>query len=445
MKLKLDRVNLQNLIRLTDRYLNFDSVYSNIDINILPEFSDKIIELCETIPIVIFTKDSRYLNNESSSIVEVFKDIFIQASLEIEYILNIEHLIILINLYKKNQEFQDLQVSILFINLGTQDINYNQLSKLDILAKLKLFTKKNHATLDTKLLKNLFDNDTFLLKYKIQNTLVDYLFPSKRKKSIEKVDPIFNPWHYLYLQCNSKYLTLADAKKNAKKIMKIHCPICAAEKDVDDDIITINNSELIFLCNHKNTQFVRYENYKIDIQKFNEDFNGVDSYALCRFFKHNIQPVNRNNVYFVKQFLEKNKVEYTPLKKYMRVPQVKAIKYEGQSILKEYYCPICAKKHYINFDENVVENYIDINNIEYTHYLKLFQLEKSKIFFMCNHEATVYEQYKYFSIRNISKDSLIDNALKLISHYIGNYMDGKKIIYGVIGEESYIIDLANYL
>ena len=45
MKLKLDRVNLQNLIRLTDRYLNFDSVYSNIDINILPEFSDKIIEI----------------------------------------------------------------------------------------------------------------------------------------------------------------------------------------------------------------------------------------------------------------------------------------------------------------------------------------------------------------------------------------------------------------
>jgi len=227
--------------------------------------------------------------------------------------------------------------------------------------------------------------------------------------------------------------------------MKIYCPICAAEKDVDDGIITINNSELIFLCNHKNTQFVRYEKYKIDIGKFNEDFDGVDLYTLCRFFKHNIQPVNRNNVYFVKQFLEKNKVEYTPLKKYMKVPQVKARKFEGHPILKTYYCPICAKKYYINFDENAVENYIDINNLEYTHYLKLFTLEKSKIVFMCNHEATVYEQYEYLSIRNISKYSFIDNALNLISCYMGNYMDGKKIIYGVIDGKPYIIDLANYL
>jgi len=231
-----------------------------------------------------------------------------------------------------------LQISVLFINLDRQDINYSQLSKLDILTSLKLFTKKNHATLDTKLLKDILGNDTSVLKYKIQNTLVDYLFPSKRKKSIEKADPIFNPWNYLYMQSNSKYLTLDNAKKNAKKIMKIHCPICASEKDIGDCIVIIDNSELIFLCNHKNTQFARYEKYKIDIGKFNEDFDRVDSYTLCRFFKHNIKPVNRNNVYFVKQFLEKNKVEYTPLKKYMKVPQTK-----GKAILETYYCPICAK------------------------------------------------------------------------------------------------------
>ena len=385
------------------------------------------------------------MNNESLSIVEVFKDIFIQASLEIEYILNIEHLIVLINFYKKNREFQDLQIPVLFINLGKQDINYSQLSKLDILTSLKLFSKKNHTTINTKLLKSIFEYDTSLLKHKIQNTLADHLFPVTRKKSIEKNDPIFNPWNYLHLQGNSKYLTLGDAKKNAKKIMKIHCPICASEKDVDDGIVTINNSELIFLCDHKNTQFVRYKKYKIDIGKFNEDFGRIDFYTLCRFFKHNIQPVNRNNVYFIKQFLGKNKVEYTPLKKYMKVPYIKREIYGDQSLVKRYYCPICAKKYYINFDEKTKSNYIDINKIEYIHYLDLFKLKESKMIFMCNHEDTPYEEYKYFSIHNVSKYSYINNALRMVNSYIGNYMDGKKIIYAVIGGEPYVIDLANYL
>jgi len=106
MKLKFDKITLKNVLKLTDRYFNYNLIYKNLCINNLPEFSYAAIKFLEKVPIVIFTKDSTYLNNESSSLEEIFKDIFIQASLEIEYILNVEHLIVLINLYKKIENFK---------------------------------------------------------------------------------------------------------------------------------------------------------------------------------------------------------------------------------------------------------------------------------------------------------------------------------------------------
>ncbi len=214
--------------------------------------------------------------------------------------------------------------------------------------------------------------------------------------------------------------------------------------DVNEDIVTIKNTELIFSCNHKKTQFARYEKYKISLRLFEENFDDIDGYTLCRFFKHNIQPVNRNNVYFIKHLLPNNQVNYIPLKQFMKVPRIDRETYKDEPILKMYYCPICAKKHYIYFDEETQNNYIDIDNQEYVHYSKLFEKEELQIVFLCNHNDTLYEQYEYFSIRYVSKYSFIDNSLRVFN-YMGNYMDGKKIIYNVSGGKPYIIDLANYL
>lgn len=217
MKLKYDRISLENLLKLTDRYLYHDSIYTNLCTDNLPEFSNTVLELIKKMPIIIFIKNDIYLDKSSLFDSETFKDIFIPMSLEIEYILNIEHLVILMNFYKRKKEFQDLSIPVLFVNIDTSDMNYNLLSELDILTTLKLFTNKNHNTINTKLLKNMFIDDASLLKHKIQKTLVEYLFPVNRKKSIEKVDPVDNPWNYLYLQSNSKYLHLADAKKKFQK------------------------------------------------------------------------------------------------------------------------------------------------------------------------------------------------------------------------------------
>jgi len=436
-------MKLHNLVKLTNRYLNFTSIYKDCDFDLL-ELSDDVARIYQKIPIVIFIKDSTYIDSDTLSFSEVFNNIFIQISIDIDHILNIEHLILLTNMFKENPKLGDLELFVLFVNLRSQNIDYQRFDKIDTVLFLKLFTKKRKATINMKLLENIIDLDKSILARNIQNTLIDYLFPRQRRKSIEKVDPIINPWNNLYLQNNSKYMSVEDAKKNAKKITIIHCPICAAEKSVDDQVVAIKNSELAFLCNHKNTQFARYESYKIDIDKFEENFEGVDTYTLSRFFKHNIQPVNRNNVYFVKHIFW-DKIQYIPLKEYMKIPRTREIKYEGKPILKIYYCPICAKKHHIVFDDNQTDSYIDVNNIEYVHYSKLFKIENPRIVFMCDHKDSVYEMYKYFSIRNISKHSFIDNALKMVNHYMGNYQDGKKIIYGIIDKEPYIIDLANYL
>ena len=68
-----------------------------------------------------------------------------------------------------------------------------------------------------------------------------------------------------------------------------------------------------------------------------------------------------------------------------------------------------------------------------------------RIVFNCDHSDTLYDMYKHFSIKSTKLRTFMEQAVLMTERYSANFMDGKKVIVQVIDNDTYIIDMANYL
>jgi hypothetical protein len=68
-----------------------------------------------------------------------------------------------------------------------------------------------------------------------------------------------------------------------------------------------------------------------------------------------------------------------------------------------------------------------------------------RLVFDCDHGGTLYEMYKHFSIKAIKSKSFMEQALLMTERFSAYFIDGKKVIVQVVKNDTYIIDLANYL
>jgi hypothetical protein len=444
MKLKTQSIKCKNLLRVVDRFINLNSSYKYLSrkfkINI--EYLNQMLE----IPIVIFLRSGTAFINKTSIDEDGIENLVTSITLDIHGILNIQQLIVIkIShdlFYQK--EIENRMLNVIFIEIN-KEINYQLNEKLSLFLDIFSCTKKDTKSIDTNMLEKIFtDEDKKIFHNKFDKSISKHFFPQQRKAEIVKQDVVKNPWLNLYIQHNKNYLSMAKASKNSKEIKIIHCPICAKEHQLSDDLIQIIDDQISFVCEHKGTQFLKYRNFFIPRSSFKyEDFNDVNIHILQRFFKHNIQPIIINNVYFVAVITDM-KIEYLPLKRYMKFPQKKVEKVdEHKSTLITYHCPICANEHRICFSY-ANEDYIDIAGNIYLNYSKLFQIKDTEVEFMCEHKNTLYENYKYLSKKNTKKD-LMNQALDMTNSFFGNYLDGKKIVYMLTDTKPYLIDMANFI
>ncbi len=443
MKLKVQMIRCKNLLKIVDRFINLNSSYKDLlkkfKINI--EYLNQMLE----IPMVIFLRNGTAFINKTSIDEDGIENLITSITLDIHGILNIQQLILIkmSHDYFYQKEIENRMINVIFIETN-KEINYQVNEKLSLFLDLFSCTKKDTKSIDTNMIEKIFtDEDKKIFHNKFDKSIPKHFFPQQRKAEIIKKDIVRNPWLNLYIQHNKNYLSIVKASKNFKEIKIIHCPICAKEHQLSDDLIQILDDKISFLCEHKGTQFLKYKNFTIPLTLFEEDFNDVETHMLQRFFKHNIQPIIINNVYFVGVMTD-TKIKYLPLKDYMKLPQKRVEKVDEQkSTLVTYHCPICANEHRICFSY-ASEDYIDIAGNIYLHYSKLFQIKDTEVEFMCEHKNTLYENYKYLSKKNTKKD-LMNQALDMTNSFSGNYLDGKKIVYMLTDTKPYLIDMANFI
>ena len=450
MKLKYVDIKLQKLLELTNRYFEIKSIYNQImefkQSDNLQNISSKHIIETANIPIVIFLKNENDYMNKSSINIDGFENIVMNLVINIEFILNVKQLLLYRSLYKNGYKkvLKNTLINVIFIENNLPTFNYE---KLMLLTDLLLVNKKKTQSINTKLLENIFDeNDKNMFSNKFELSIIKHFFQEKRKLSISKTDNLQNHWLSLYLHQNKKYLSLEDTKKRTKSITILHCPICAKEHKITENLVYIHENNIYFNCVHKNTQFLKYKKFSINIADFkNESFLNINYSNLIKFFKSNIQPTNINNVYMVKILL-KDSTKNIALKKFIKVPKKVNIAEQIKSHnLTKYYCPICSKKYLINFSIKNKNDYVDSDGDKYQYYENLFIQNNGKLEFTCDHSETDYKIYNRFSKKYNHKRSLIEQSLDMISTCFGNYLDGKKIVYIVVNNQPYIIDLANFI
>lgn len=445
MKLKIIDISISNLLKLTNRFLHLNIINNGYDEKKLKHISIDYIRENIDIPIVIFLKNESNFIDRQVITADGIGSLYSTISVDINDILNVNQLMIYKVIYENGfkQELQKMQTKIIFIERESVGSSQN----IILLTQLLLLSKNNTNIIDTKLLDNIFTkNDKKMLKNKFALSIPKHFFPQKRKASSVKNKIIKNPWLYLYQKRNQKYLSLKDKIRKPRNLKIIHCPICAKTHKITTKIVYLKADILHFNCSHSDTQFAKYMQFSINVNMFQTE-NFVSAYAmdLVKFFKYNIQPLVINNVYVIKILLS-NKTEYLPLKIFFKKPQINNISINDMtSILKEFYCPICSKKHLINFTNINQEDYIDINGNKYIHYENKFQKVNNKLEFTCDHEDTSYEIYNHFSKKYIKTQTFIEQSLSMVHTCFGNYLDGKKVAYIIVNDEPFIIDLANFI
>jgi len=444
MKLKIVEIYLPKLLKITNRYLSFNSIYKDIidkeRAKVLLNYKLESVMNNIEVPIIIFLNNQdNYMDKEFLNVNQL-DNLLTSISIHIEYIINIEQLILFKIFYKNyNNKLEELVINIIFIQKN-KGINYPNIDteKQDFMTKLLLINKR--GSLDTQLIAKIFhetDKDLFSIKFK--SSITKHFFREKRKTSFLQSSKTKNPRQVLYLQKNEKYLSIESIKLDSKLISIIHCPICAKEHKISNDIINIEENNLIFHCEHIDTQFEKYQIFKININIFkDENLLSIENSILIQFFKRNIQPIIKNNVYFI-QILNSETVEYIHLKRFIKISKNKI-----SNRLSTYQCPICNKQYFINFSEINKQNYTDIKENIFIHYKKLFLKKNMRLEFQCTHSNTEYNQYNKLSKKFIQDESLYKQSLNLVETYSGNYLDGKKVVF-VLSDDFYIIDLSYFI
>lgn len=450
MKLKIIDISMENCLKLTHHYLTMNSLFAEADPYVLADLfktsNTQTIENLLSIPVIIFIKDrDGDFTNKSSSSIKQFPYLLDTIFMDITLIVNPEILFHFIYILKNSADknIGERLVNVVFIKDELNDDRaLNVINKMNFLNQLLIMTNKGTSSLNIDLLEKIYDeNELSSFGYKsIKN-----LFPTRKKASIVKSNSdIENPWLNLYLQSNKTYLSFDNAANPKKEIKVIHCPICATKLKVKDELISIIQGHIVLYCNHKNTQFERYNYFKIPCQEFAPDILlEEDKKKLLSFFKNNIQPVNIDSIYMIQILKPHIKPSYLPLKKFIKFKMVttNSIRKNIQTTFK---CPICGKMYLIHFNDSNDDDYVDVNNVRYTHFSKLFILG-DRLVFDCDHGGTLYEMYKHFSIKAIKSKSFMEQALLMTERFSANFMDGKKVIIQVVEDDTYIIDLANYL
>lgn len=449
MKLKTIQISIENCLKLTHRYITMETLYKDVDPQIYsytmkkiaPDFMYEVLN----IPLIIFLRDEGNVTAKASSEIKGLENLFSLFVLDITYIFNPELLILYRLFLQKSEEknLSDIQINVIVINDEiAKEVNFDRYKKAKLLMDLITYTSSNSSSLDVDLLEKIYGEnelDSF------GSTSIKNIFPRKRKASIVKSNSdIKNPWLNLYLQPNKTYLSFDNASNPKKAIKRIHCPICTREYPLKDDLITVEDNKICFKCNHDNTQFAKYDSFQIPCSFFSPDVvRENDIKKLQNFFKNNVQPINIDSIYMIKILTPEDKPTFLPLKKFMKFKST-TIDLQRKSIFKKYLCPICGKSHLIYFTDASQEDYKDINNAEYIHYSKMF-VNGDRIVFNCDHSGTLYDMYKSFSIKSTKSRTFMEQAVLMTERYSANFMDGKKVIVQVIDNDTYIIDLANYL
>lgn len=449
MKLKIIEMSIENCLKLTHRYITMEALFKDIDPQIYsytmkkiaPDFMYEVFK----IPLIIFLRDEGNITAKASSEIKGLENLFSIFVLDITYILNPELLIFYRLFLNKSQEknLAEIQINVILINDEiVKDVNFDRYKKTKLLMDLISFTKPNSSSLNVDLLEKIYGEnelDFFGL------TSIKKLFPRNRKASIVKSNSdIENPWLNLYLQPNKAYLSFENSVNPKKEIKVIHCPICAKECKIEDDLIKIEDNNIHFNCSHHNTQFAKYDPFKISYSLFSPDvIEENDIKKLQYFFKNNVRPINIDSIYMIKILTPGDKPTFFPLKKFMKFKST-TIDLQRKSIFKKFLCPICGKSYLIYFTDESRDDYIDINNVEYIHFSKMF-INGDRIVFNCDHSDTLYDMYKHFSIKSTKLRTFMEQAVLMTERYSANFMDGKKVIVQVIDNDTYIIDMANYL
>jgi len=475
MHLKYLKIESNQLLQLTDRVLGLDLIFNNyLEDNVFKESILKfnleyILSIVAKVPLFIFVNDTHlpFLKRNqilSEDLSSIFDDVMIKIS--IEDILNIELLIILkiFSIEKNNKKMKNIFINVIFIHLKDRNRDYK---KIKLLVNLFKVTRK--STIDKQLIDSIFDNpdDFQIFKKKFGNSIGDYLFPAKKITKVVKTDGYENPWLKLQLQINSTYLKLKDLSKK-KPITIIHCPICAKQHDVKNDLVEIINNHIIFNCNHENTQFENYKKFAYDCTLLQEDISILKiPYLLSVFFKHNIQPNIVNNVYSISvlnQEIDESEPKDSDDKmqgetiikfktKQIRIPVSKFLHHDfsqnncetikSKAKFVEFNCPICNSKFFIHLSQENKDH--TFNEKKYLHYSKLFVNQGNKLIeFQCSHQGTIYEKFsKFFVSYKASQDDLTQ-ICKIIHSIKGDYIDGKKIIVKIGKSNLYFIDMATF-
>lgn len=449
MKLKIIKISIENCLKLTHRYIAIDTLYKYIDPQIYSSAmkiitSDFVNEVFK-IPLIIFLRDEGNVTAKASSEIKGLENLFSLFVLDITYILNPELLILYRLFLQKSQEKNlfEIQINVILINDETvKEVNFDIYQKIKLLMDLISYTNPNSSSLNVDLLEKICGENE--LDY-FGSKKINELFPRKRKASIVKSNiDIENPWLNLYLHPNKTYLSFDNEPNQKKEIKRINCPICAREHKIHDQLVYIKDGNIHFNCFHEKTQFAKYNPFQIPCLFFLPDIvQENDSKKLQYFFKNNVQPINIDSIYMIQILTHSNRPTFLPLKKFMKFKSA-TIDLELKSIVKKFLCPICSKSHLIYFTDASQEDYKDINNLEYIHYSKMF-VDGDRIVFNCDHSGTLYDMYKSFSIKSIKTKTFMEQAILMTERFSANFMDGKKVIVQVIDNDTYIIDMANYL
>lgn len=451
MKLKIIQISIENCLKLTHRYITMETLYKDVDPQIYsyamkkiaPDFMYEVLN----IPLIIFLRDEGNVTAKASSEIKGLEDLFSLFVLDITYIINPELLILYRLFLHKSQEknLSEIQINVILINDETvKEVNFGRCKKAKLLMDLITYTNPNSSSLDVDLLEKIYGEnelDSF------GSTSIKNIFPRKRKASIVKSNSdIENPWLNLYLQPNKTYLSFDNASNPKKEIKRIHCPICAREHPLKDDLIKIEDNNIHFKCSHDNTQFDKYDPFQIPCSFFLPDIVlENDTKYLQKFFKNNVQPVQFNGSYMIQIIKPHDEVEYIPLIKYMHKNIGIAHDRSFPKILSKFCCPICSQSFLINFTDEDQEDYIDIDNNIYTHYAKLFQLNGKRVVFNCTHQGTPFDIYKKFDVKSIPDINLKDQSILISERYSSNFLDGKKIVTWSFKDKLQIFDMVNYL
>ncbi|ADR35353.1 hypothetical protein Sulku_2703 (plasmid) [Sulfuricurvum kujiense DSM 16994] len=451
MKLKTIQISIENCLKLTHRYITMETLYKDVDPQIYsytmkkiaPDFMYEVLK----IPLIIFLRDEGNVTAKASSEIKGLENLFSLFVLDITYIFNPELLILYRLFLQKSEEknLSDIQINVIVINDEiAKEVNFDRYQKMKLLMDFISYTNPNSSSLDVDLLEKIYGENELDF---FGSTSIKNIFPRKRKASIVKSkSDIENPWLNLYLQPNKTYLSFDNASNPKKEIKLIHCPICAIEHPLKDDLIKIEDNNIHFKCSHENTQFAKYNPFHIPCSFFLPDIvQENDTKYLQKFFKNNVQPVKSNGSYMIQIIKPYDDIEYIPLIKYIHKNIGIAHDRFLPKILSNFCCPICSQSFLINFTDEDQQDYIDIDNNLYTHYAKLFQLNGKRVVFNCTHQGTPFDIYKKFDVKSIPDMNLKDQSILISERYSSNYLDGKKIVTWSLKDKLQIFDMVNYL